>query len=124
MRFNFAQLNKILKELIENQNLFLSVAQAQKLYLNEKFLRVVKSVNLNADSKSIVDRATKKPVNQVLDALQNLNEQNLDEIKNFIQVFLHEPGFEITKAHLNDWIEEPEFLTKIKTPELKNSAKN
>lgn len=51
------------------------------LYLNEKFLRVVKLANRAEDSKSVVDRPTKKTLKDVLTALKCLNETNLDEIK-------------------------------------------
>lgn len=56
------------------------------LYLNEKYLRVVKLANRSDDSKSVVDRPTKRPLKEVLEALKCLNEANLDEIKVFIDV--------------------------------------
>lgn len=58
------------------------------LYLNEKYLRVVKLAHRAGDSKAVVDRATKKPIEDVLDALKTLNESNLDEIKVKKNVFL------------------------------------
>lgn len=51
------------------------------LYLNQKYLRVVKLAHRAGDSKAVVDRATKRPIDQVLVALKTLDETNLDEIK-------------------------------------------
>jgi alpha,alpha-trehalase len=94
------------------------------LYTNEKFLRALKRLNENSDSKSIVDRATKKPADQVLVALENLNEDNLVEIEAFVVAYLYNPGVEIKKANLTDWQEEPAFLEKLKSDELKSFFKS
>ena len=51
------------------------------LYMNQKYLRVVKLAHRSGDSKAVVDRATKRPLGEVLDALRKLDETNLDEIK-------------------------------------------
>ena len=51
------------------------------LYMNQKYLRVVKLAHRSGDSKAVVDRATKRPLGDVLDALRQLDETNLDEIK-------------------------------------------
>ncbi|CAF1124260.1 unnamed protein product, partial [Brachionus calyciflorus] len=96
------------------------IFEAEKLYLNEKFLRCVKFFNPNVDSKSIVDRATRKPIDQVLKALENLNENNVDDIEYFINTYLHEPGIEIIRADLTDWSEMPKFIKSLKNEELKN----
>lgn len=97
---------------------------AEQLYFNEKFLRVVKLANENVDSKSIVDRATKRPVEQVFRALDALDETNLDQIEKFIDDYLHEPGVEIIKAKLSDWQEEPSFLGSLNNQELKQFFKS
>lgn len=102
---------------IENKPTCLQLAE--QLYFNEKFLRVVKLANENVDSKSIVDRATKRPVEQVFRALEALDETNLAQIEKFIDDYLHEPGVEITKAKLTDWCEEPSFLSSLSNQELK-----
>ncbi|CAF0707031.1 unnamed protein product [Brachionus calyciflorus] len=96
---------------------------AEKLYTSEKFLRALKRLNPNLDSKSIVDRATKKPVDEVLNALDNLDEFIIDDIQKFSDIFLHSPGIEIERANLTDWKEEPEILSKLKSEELKNFFK-
>lgn len=92
---------------------------ARSLYMNEKFLRVVKLVNQDVDSKHIVDRPTKKPLSQVLAALEKLDESNLDDIRAFVDECLHEPGIEIVRASFIDWKSEPRYLDKIESEELK-----
>lgn len=96
--------------------------RAAQLYLNEKLLRVVKSVEPHSDSKSIVDRATKRPVEQVLSDLALLNENDHESIIEFIQENFHEPGIEIVGAELSDWSSEPRFLTRIQNQQLKSFA--
>jgi neutral trehalase len=94
--------------------------EARALYMNEKFLRVVKLVNQEVDSKHIVDRATKKPLSQVVEALEKLDESNFSEIRAFVDEFFHEPGIEIVKASFVDWKPEPKYLDKIESEELKH----
>ncbi|RNA36153.1 trehalase isoform X1, partial [Brachionus plicatilis] len=96
------------------------IIEAAKLYMNEKFLRCVKKANPNADSKSIVDRATRRPIEQVLMALQDLDEHNLEQIQQFVDTHLHEPGIEIIRAELTDWVEHPRFLKNIQSEELRH----
>lgn len=95
------------------------IAEASKLYLNEKYLRVVKLAYMDSDSKMIVDRATKKPLEQVLHALNELNINNLVDIKNFVDIYMHEPGIEIIKANLTDWNQVPRFVQRLENAELK-----
>ncbi len=106
-----------------NQNLKIydkcAIRHAEKLYLNPKYLRVVKSAFPTCDSKSIVDRATKRPLKNVLADLDALSEENLEEIRKFVAYNFKLPGAEITCANLTDWREEPGFIRKIKHPELK-----
>lgn len=97
----------------------LDASQSHKLYYNEKYLRVMKSCHPNCDSKSIVDRATKKPLNQVLEALVSLDESNQDEIRKFVDEYLHKPGIEISKANLTDWKPYPTFLANVNSVQLK-----
>jgi len=104
----------------ENKLIKYEIRQAIKLYMNEKFLRCVKKVNPNVDSKSIVDRATRKPIEQVLMALDDLDEHNLDQVQQFVDTHLHEPGIEIIRAELTDWVEEPRFLKHINSEELRH----
>src|SRR5690606_11124486 len=42
------------------------ISQSKRLYLNIKFLKALKLVEPKVDSKFIVDRATKRPVDHVL----------------------------------------------------------
>jgi alpha,alpha-trehalase len=95
-----------------------TIAEAEKLYLNEKYLRIVKLADPSVDSKSVVDRATKRPLNDVLDALRRVNEANLDDIKSFVLLNLHEPGYEIERAKLVDWKAEPTFIRELKSDKL------
>jgi alpha,alpha-trehalase len=94
--------------------------QAEQLYLNEKYLRVVKLANERVDSKYIVDRATRRPVHQVLASLRSLDETNLDEIRRFVEHNLHEPGVEITRAEFTDWTHSPRFVQTLKSDKLKH----
>lgn len=92
---------------------------AESLYLNEKYLRAMKLVQPGVDSKSIVDRATKQPLDAVLVALESLDERNVEEIREFVRVYLHEPGMEIVNAELLDWNCEPAFLANIRNDHLR-----
>lgn len=92
---------------------------AKELYMNEKYLKAVKLLDKSADSKSIVDRPTKKPLREVLEALNLLDQTNVDEIKKFVNECLHEPGFDIIKAEFKDWTPTPKFIDEIKSEELK-----
>jgi alpha,alpha-trehalase len=98
------------------------INQASKLYLNEKYLRVVKLADVDADSKEIVDRATKKPLSDVLVALDALNINSIIQIRDFVKTNLHEAGYEITSANLTDWSPVPRFIHKLKQPVLKRFA--
>jgi alpha,alpha-trehalase len=98
------------------------IKQAKLLYLNKKYLQAVKLAEPNTDSKSIVDRATKKPIAEVLAALANLDERNIPEILNFIQIYLHEPGIEIVSTNLTDWVEHPKFIDSLKSKTLREFA--
>jgi alpha,alpha-trehalase len=96
-----------------------ALRHAEKLYLNPKYLRAVKEAFPTCDSKSIVDRATKRPLKNVLADLAVLNENNLDEVRKFVSYNFELPGAEITCANLTDWTEEPTFIRRIKNPDLK-----
>lgn len=112
-------------DLLNEERLLRSeILKAEKLYLNEKYLRLVKLANLRVDSKSIVDRATKRPLNEVLNDLEKLNESNLTEINLFINKNLHEPGIEIIKANYTDWSEKPKFLESLRKEKLVLFAKS
>ena len=92
---------------------------AKKLYLNDKYLKLIHLAYENIDSKSVVDRATKKSLDEVLNALENLDENNLDSIRLFVDEYLHEPGYEIVKANLTDWKHFPKYIDSIKNDNLK-----
>lgn len=96
------------------------MTEAKELYLNEKYLRALKNLFKKDDSKHIVDRATKRPIGIVLDALEKLDEDNLEEIEKFVDEYLHEPGYEITEAPLTDWKQVPSFVKNIKNEDLKS----
>ncbi|RNA16786.1 Neutral trehalase [Brachionus plicatilis] len=102
---------------VNNNTEFL--AAAADFYSNEKYLRALKRLNPNADSKSIVDRATKKPLHEVLAALDALDEFNLEDVQNFVDLFLHPPGVEIKAAKLTDWSDQPDILHRLQNKELK-----
>lgn len=95
------------------------LAAAVDFYSNDKYLRALKRLQPNSDSKSIVDRATKKPLDQVLAALDSLDEFNMQDVQNFVSDFLHEPGVEIKSANLTDWTEQPEIVHSLHNNELK-----
>ena len=120
-----AKLKKLVEYHSSNQirefvNDFQFEEDAKELYLNEKFLRVVKYFNQSSDSKNIVDRATKKPLKQVLDALDSLNETDSNQIRSFVNEYLHEPGVEIVRAQFKDWKPVPKFTNKLNSEFLKN----
>ena len=92
---------------------------AKELYLNSKYLTALKLANPKRDSKSIVDRATKRPLMDVLNSLQTLDVTNKREIEKFISQNLHNPGYEIVEANLTDWTETPAFIKHIIDVDLK-----
>ena len=98
------------------------IAQSKRLYLNVKYLKALKLADPKSDSKSIVDRATKQPIDQVLLELDSLDAQNVNDIRKFIENNLHEPGYEIVRANLSDWMETPKFIEQITNSELKRFA--
>ena len=94
--------------------------EAKKLYLNDKYLKLIHSAYDKIDSKSVVDRPTKKPLDQVLKALNDLDENDLHGIRLFVDEFLHEPGYEIVIANFSDWRASPKYIDAIKDENLKN----
>ena len=96
-----------------------SIDQAKKLYLNEKYLRVLKLVDIHVDSKHIVDRSTKRPLDQVLDALNGLDESDAEQIVAFVREYLSEPGVEISAASFVDWTETPAYVHSLHSSKLR-----
>lgn len=96
--------------------------RAAELYLSEKYLRVVKRIEPNVDSKSIVDRATKRPLDHVLADLDRLDERDEDQIREFVEANFHEAGIEIVAAKLPDWSAEPKFLSSLQNHKLRAFA--
>lgn len=92
---------------------------AKKLYLNDKYLRMVKRVNTNGDSKLGVDRPTKKTLEKTLEALYATNENNFDEVKKFFDNYMHPPGYEIRPADFTDWSDSPKYIESINSNRLK-----
>jgi len=94
---------------------------AEKLYLNDKYLKVVKRANDSADSKSVIDRPTKKPLGDVLNALRHINE-TLDQTSatEFVHHYLFEAGHEIRPSTLQDWKDMPALVHALKSDNLKN----
>ncbi len=101
----------------------MEVNNAIKLYLNKKYLQVVRLANDTIDSKTIVDRPTKKPIEQVLEALEKIQENDKQAAINFVNDYLGEPGSEILKTGPTDWSNSPSFLTLLKSNELKKFGK-
>lgn len=99
-------------------SLNLIIAEAEKLYLNEKYLRAMKLVRLHPDSKMAVDRATKRPLDETLRALDTLNLDNIEQIRQFVDEYLFEPGIEIVRANLSDWSPIPKYVFELKSQEL------
>lgn len=93
--------------------------RSAQLYLNEKYLRVAKLADPFADSKSIVDRATKRPLELVLNDLDDLDERDLSSIRIFVEKNFHAPGIEIVNAKLTEWSSRPIFLENIRDERLR-----
>jgi hypothetical protein len=98
------------------------VEAAKKLYLNEKYLRLVKLANPNEDSKFGVDRPTKKPLEEVLEKLEIVDENDVDGAVQFVEEYLHKPGYEITSASFSDWNALPKYVETLQSEELRNFA--
>lgn len=94
------------------------IAEAEKLYLNEKYLRAMKLGQLHSDSKMAVDRATKRPLDECLRALDALDLNNATAIRSFVDTYMYEPGVEIVKANLTDWSPLPKYVFELKSPAL------
>lgn len=94
------------------------IADAEKLYLNEKYLRAMKLARLHPDSKMAVDRATKRPLDECLRALDELDLDNIEKIRQFADQYLYEPGIEIVRANLSDWSPIPKYVFELKNQEL------
>lgn len=110
--------NKPIKSAHKN-SLRCKYRRCAQLYLNEKYLRVAKLADPFADSKSIVDRATKRPLELVLSDLDDLDERDLSSIRIFIEKNFHEPGIEIVNAKLTEWSSRPFFLENIRDERLR-----
>ena len=95
---------------------------AKKLYLNEKYLRVIKRASPTMDSKFGVDRPTKKALAEVLVALDRVDETSYEEARAFVHDYLHEPGFEIVKATFIDWSSTPKYIDSLKSESLRSLA--
>lgn len=95
---------------------------AKKLYLNDKYLRMVKRVNMNGDSKLGVDRPTKKNLENTMQALDTIDEKNIEEVKQFFDEFMHAPGYEILTADFTDWSDSPKYIEGINSNRLKKFA--
>lgn len=65
-----------------------------------------------------VDRATKRPLYETLDALNALDLNDMAEIRHFVDTYLHEPGIEIIRANLTDWSPIPKYVFALKNTEL------
>ena len=94
------------------------IAEAEKLYLNDKYLRAMKLARLHPDSKMAVDRATKRPLEECLHALDELDLNNLTGIRQFVDEYLYEPGIEIVRANLSDWSPIPKYVFELKNQDV------
>jgi hypothetical protein len=103
----------------ENTSLEILISNAKKLYLNDKYLRMVKIVNMNGDSKSGVDRPTKTTLDKTLEALYATDEDKIEDVKKFFDEFMLEPGYEITRAEFTDWSDSPKYIESINSDSLK-----
>jgi alpha,alpha-trehalase len=95
------------------------IEKSKKLYLNSKYLRILKLAEPDSDSKSCVDRATKRSIDIVLSDLDKINETDSAQIREFIDKNLHEPGVEIVPANFTDWTEYPKFVDTLNNQNLK-----
>lgn len=96
------------------------IDQAKRLYLNPKYIQLVKTHNRTADTKSIVDRPTKRPLNEVLEALEAANEHDIEQAQAFVRDYLAEPGSDLIQSALIDWNERPALVEKLTSNELKH----
>lgn len=98
----------VLTEYIEN---------SKSIYLNDKFIRLVKKANETVDTKSIVDRPLKRPINEVLNSLDTYNENTTQlEAQEFVNKYLYDPGYDVYTAELTEWRPKPRFIRQLKNP--------
>ena len=78
-----------LKKIDDNNNSYLTwqklVIDASKLYLNKKYLRLVKLACECSDSKLGVDRPTKRSLEEVLVHLNAADEKSINDALNFMK---------------------------------------
>ncbi|KAJ9075329.1 hypothetical protein DSO57_1037156 [Entomophthora muscae] len=112
------------------QLLFTLVVGAQKstecnspLYCDGKFLKAVQMNQVLKDGKEIVDRATKRPVADVVKAFGALTDMSKETLKKFIEENFHEAGHEVDKVELKNFEDNPAFLDHVNDPIFKGFAK-
>jgi alpha,alpha-trehalase len=70
-----------------------------------------------------VDRPSKRAINEVLNALNNVPDNNQTAAIEFIGTYLDEPGSEIIKTAPIDWVNSPKFINDLQSNELKQFGK-
>ncbi|KAH8413823.1 hypothetical protein KR222_009006, partial [Zaprionus bogoriensis] len=97
------------------------------IYCCGSLLRAVQMSGMFKDSKYFVDMISKYSPERTLADWQlfsscKRNENSLKHLSNFVENHFDAPGSETTCFCPPDWRSEPEFVTKVKDPELKKFA--
>ncbi|KAJ9067325.1 hypothetical protein DSO57_1000904 [Entomophthora muscae] len=112
------------------QLLVILVVNAQKstkcnspLYCDGKFLKAIQMNQVLKDGKEIVDRATKKPLADVVKAFGALKDTSKESLKIFVDENFHEAGYEVEKVEIKDFDDNPAFLKNISDQIFRGFAK-
>ncbi|KAJ9054907.1 hypothetical protein DSO57_1009564 [Entomophthora muscae] len=93
------------------------------LYCHGDFLKAIQLNQVLSDGKEIVDRATKKPEKEVVDAFKALKDPSREDLKKFVEANFHKAGFEVEEVKMNNFDKSPAFLATIKDPIFSGFAK-
>ncbi|XP_071957606.1 trehalase-like [Antedon mediterranea] len=99
----------------------LHVAGSLRLvYCSGPLLKAAQNAHIHDDSKTFVDLQMLKPEDEVLQAFNDMYDDNMTL---FVNKYFKGPGTEFEKWTPSDWHENPDFLKKIKDPQLVEWAK-
>ncbi len=89
------------------------------LYFNKKYWHVARlALGPSADPKDIADMPTRKPLSIVLQELDKIDENDREQVANFMKLHFDDPGSDIVDFLPSDWQPYPKFAEALKSKEL------
>ncbi|KAJ9063506.1 Trehalase [Entomophthora muscae] len=92
------------------------------LYCDGKFLKAIQMNQVLNDGKEIVDRATKKPLADVVKDFKALKDKSKRSLQIFVTANFHEAGYEVEEVKLENFDRNPAFLENIRDPIFRGFA--